>query len=42
MLRHVTTSTLTLSQMFAEVINQVPEHALISLNEETTKRMLRR
>lgn len=44
MLKRVSTfSTSTPSQIFAEVINQVPEQALTSFaNEETTKRMLRR
>ncbi|KAL4126495.1 hypothetical protein QTP88_010717 [Uroleucon formosanum] len=44
MLKRVSTFlTSTPSQIFAEVINQVPEKALTSFeNEETTKRMLRR
>lgn len=38
----VSTTMSTPSQIFAEVINQVPEQALISFaNEETTKRMLK-
>ncbi|KAL4132274.1 hypothetical protein QTP88_009463 [Uroleucon formosanum] len=42
MLKRVSTfSTSTPSQIFAEVINQVPEPALTSFeNEETTKRIL--
>lgn len=43
MLKRVATITSTPSQIFAEVINQVPKHALISFsNEETTKIMWRR
>ncbi|KAL4126118.1 hypothetical protein QTP88_010347 [Uroleucon formosanum] len=41
MLKRISTTS-TPSQIFAEVINQVPEKALTSFaNEETTKRMLR-
>jgi len=44
MLKRVSTfSTSTPSQIFAEIINQVPKQALTSFaNEETTKRMLQR
>ncbi|KAL4092416.1 hypothetical protein QTP88_026917 [Uroleucon formosanum] len=43
MLKRISTTTSTPSQIFAEVINQVPEQALTSfVNEETTKRILRR